>query len=107
MAVVVAMVSRRKFLTGAAAAVIAGPAAIKDGIALSSMSHPLSSMATMDLTEAALMQLVLELREEFYCIRGFDAYGESVAEMITIKVPTSGNESPLKLRQISPEEFYK
>jgi len=75
--------NRREFLTGAAAAAIAGPAAIKDGIALSSITHPLSSMATQDLTEASLLRTAVEVRRSFI-VRGYDAFGNPISETITI-----------------------
>ena len=75
--------NRREFLTGAAAAAIAGPAAIRDGVALGSMTHPLSSMATQDLTEASLLRMVVEVRRNFI-VKGHDAFGNPISETITI-----------------------
>jgi hypothetical protein len=76
--------SRRSFLRGllssAAAAVVvpAAVTAIGDGVPLVSIPHPVG----VDLTEQNLLKdLTLK-------ISGYDAYGASVTEMITIRKPS-------------------
>ncbi len=60
---------RRKFILGllASAAAASVVKAVGDGVALTSMAHPWSGVATIDLTEEALLW---EYRKVFYNFHG-------------------------------------
>ena len=74
--------SRRSFLWGAGAALITAPAIVRasslmqikqmldDGKALISMPHPLNNMIATDLTESSLLQLMIEIRKDFWDTTG-------------------------------------
>lgn len=88
------MKTRREVLLGLAAA--AGPIAAKavaDGVALTSMVHPAvasgeaawNTLVAGDLTEEALLRMVVEVKRVWY----------------------SGNNLRITWTEISPEEYFK